>query len=185
MSDDTQVETDQREADQTDQTDEQQSQDELGDKGEKALKAERDARRKAEREARALRDKVAEFENANKSETEKAATERDAALKRAEAAEQKVRNSNARAAVYEAVGSTASPRAVFALIRDDLEFDDEDQPTNVTELIAREKKADPTLFRASGGSGDGGKTGDTEQRNFASPLERIAAGYERNSKARR
>lgn len=185
MADDTQVQTDQREADQTDQTTADQTDatsDDLGDKGQAALKAERDARKKADRELKALQAKVAEFENANKSEAEKAAAERDAAIKRADAAEQKVRSSNARSAVYEAVGVTASPRAIYALIRDDLEFDDDDEPTNVAELIAREKKADPTLFRASAGINDGGAR-DSDTRELSPGLDRLTHAYATSSKS--
>jgi len=111
------------------------------------------------KESAAYRKRAEEYENANKSEIQK----RDDALKaseqRATAAEQRYRAANARTAVTDAVGTTASPRAIYALIRDDLEFDDDGEPVNVTALIAREKKADPSLFRAANGSGDGGAGG--------------------------
>lgn len=186
MSDDatTQDQSTEREA-QTDDQSADTQQEELGEKGQAALKAERDARRKAERELKAINERLAEFENRDKSATEKAASERDAAVKRAEAAEQKIRTANGRIAVSEAVGTTASPRAVFALIRDDIEYDDDDQPVNIADLIAREKKADPTLFRAANGSGDGGATSSSAPKEYATATDRLSAGYANSSKAKR
>jgi hypothetical protein len=141
-----------------------------------ALDKERKAARDAAKQVKALQAKLDEIENAGKPESEKLSRERDAAIQRAEAAEQRIRTANARTAVYEAVGSLASPRAVFALIKDDLDFDDDDMPTNVTDLIAREKKADPTLFRAAAGSGDGGKGGNVANTNDINATIRRMAG---------
>lgn len=61
----------------------------LGDSGKKALAAERSARRAAEKQAAELAAKVKEFEDASKSETEKAAARAEAAEERAKAAEAK------------------------------------------------------------------------------------------------
>ncbi len=159
--------------------------DELGEKGQAAIKAERDARRRAERDLKALQSRLAELEGKDKSDVERLTGERDAAGKRAEEALTKLRNANARTAVYDEVGSLASPRAIYALIRDDVEFDDEDQPTNVAELIAREKKADPSLFRAAAGSGDGGARSSDTKPDFKNPLERLSHAYASNTEAKR
>jgi hypothetical protein len=150
-----------------------------------ALDKERKAARDATRQMRDLQRQLDEIKNAGKPEEER----REAALKQAEeraaAAEQKVRTANARVAVSDAVGTTASPRAIFALIRDDLEYDDDDQPTNLADLIAREKKADPSLFRAAAGSGDGGATSASAPKEYATPTERLSAAYGTIGKARR
>src|SRR5690606_38850710 len=53
----------------TDQQQQQADTDSLGDKGEKALKAERDARGKAERELKALNARIAELENRSEEHT--------------------------------------------------------------------------------------------------------------------
>ena len=141
-----------------------------------ALEKERKAARDATRQLRDIQKKLDDIENAGKPESEKLVRERDDAIQRAEAAEQRIRSANARTAVYEAVGTAASPRAVFALIKDDLEFDEDDQPTNVDELIAREKKADPGLFRAAAGRGDGGHRGGTAP-DVKPGVDRIRQAY--------
>ena len=169
----------------TDQTTDEQA-DELGEKGQAALKAERDARRKAEREAKALAARVAEFENANKSDAEKTAAALDAATKRADAAEQRLRDANARVAVTEAAQkvNAISVRAVLKLIEDDLDYDDEGEPTNVDALIAQARKDEPSLFRHAGGSADGGKTGTTTPE--AQPgIDRIRQAYATSSTSAR
>lgn len=142
-----------------------------------ALEKERKDRKQAQKDMKALQDRIDAIESEGKPESEKLSRERDAAIQRAEAAEQRIRTANARTAVYEAVGSLASPRAVFALIRDDLDFDDDDMPINVADLIAREKKADPTLFRAAAGSGDGGKGGSSPTTDDMNAQMRKALGY--------
>lgn len=120
-----------------------------------AQKQIRDARKDAEK----ARLKVQEFEDANKTEVERSATAAKAAEERATAAEQRLQTANARVAVTDAAtkANATSIKAVFALVRDDLEFDDAGEPTNVAELIAQARKDEPTLFRASSGSGDGSK----------------------------
>jgi hypothetical protein len=171
MADESQDQTDQREADQTDQTTDQtdESTDELGDKGEKALKAERDARRKAERELKALNTRLAELENAGKSEDEKQSAALKAAEDRATALEARIRDTNARSAVTDAAtkANAVSTKAVYALIRDDIEFDDDGEPTNIADLIKAAKADEPSLFRASAGSGDGGKGGTPDKANLS------------------
>jgi hypothetical protein len=148
----------------------------------KKLRSEAQSLRKRLKDAES---KVQEIADAGKSEDEKQQAALASAVERAEAAERRFRESNARSVVYEAVGSLASPRAVFALIRDDIEYDDEDQPTNVAALIARERKADTTLFRAAGGSADGGVSTQNTSQEFSSPTERLSSAYDKLSKARR
>lgn len=115
--------------------------------------------RKLRKENATARKRLEEFENAGKTELER----RDAALKaaedRASTLEGRLRDLSARSAVTDAStkANAISPRAVYALIQSDLEFDDEGKPTNVDALIKQAQKDEPSLFRAAAGSGDGGK----------------------------
>ena len=167
MPESTDTLTDQRDADVQDATDQQTDStqtteaDDLGEKGTAALKAERDARKKAERDLKALRTRLDELENAGKSEDEKRQAALKAAEDRATAAESRYRAAIGRAAVTDAASKAGaiSAKAVYALIRDDIDFDDDGEPTNIDALVAAAKKDEPSLFRAAAGSGDGGKGG--------------------------
>lgn len=123
-----------------------------------ALKAERDARRKFEREYKATAARLTEFEDANKSDLEKLLGERDA-LKAALAQEQaRVRAVQTEAVVRdaaEAAGST-NPRLVWRLVKDDLELDEAGKPINLGEAIAQAKADAPQLF-GPGGKADAGR----------------------------
>lgn len=136
--------------------------------------------RKLRKENAGYRKKVDEFEEAGKSELEKAIGERDSLLKQLEAERQRSRGLTARNAVADAAGkaNAISTNAVYALIRDSIEYDDESgEPTNVAALIAQAKKDEPSLFKAANGSGDGGRggaaTGDETDMNA---MLRAAAG---------
>lgn len=175
---------------QSDQTDDQSldtQQDELGEKGQAAIKAERDARKKAERDLKVANTRLAEIDSADKSDAEKTSAALKAAEERATAAELRLRDANARVAVSDAAtnAKAISVRAVYALIRDDLEFDDDGEPTNVDALVKASIKAEPSLFRAANGSGDGGVTSSTAQKEYASNADLLSAGYAQSSKARR
>lgn len=151
------------------------------------LRKERDRAKKAERDLKALQAKVAEFENRDKSETEKLASERDAAAKRAEEHERRWRDAVGRTAVYEAAGkaNAVSARAVYALIRDDLEFDDEGEPTNVDALIKTAKADEPAMFRAAAGSANGGSRDSDTKREFSNPIDRMSSAYSNKAGATR
>ena len=148
-----------QQADQTAGTDDQSADDVSG------LKSALDKERKAARDAtKALKDaqaRISEFENRDKSDTERLTAERDALKEQAETALQKLQTANARAAVTEAAtkANAVSPRAVFALIREDIRYDDDGEPTNVAALLKAAQADEPSLFRKSGGKGDGGETG--------------------------
>ncbi len=182
MSDDqtTNDQTDERDADVTDQSTENatESSNDLGDKGAAALKAERDARRKAEKDLKALQAKVAEFENKDKTETEKSQAAQKAAEERAAAAESKARSFAARVAITDAATklNAISLKAVIAMVTPDLDYDDDGEPTNVTALLAQLKKDEPQMFKASQGSGDGGKGQDRASKTDINTALRGVAG---------
>lgn len=132
-----------------------------------ALKAERTKAKNADRDLKAIRTELDTIKNAGKSDEERRDADLKTAQARADAAEQRLQTANARVAVTDAAtkANATSIKAVFALVRDDLEFDDEGEPTNVAELIAKAKRDEPTLFRASSGSGDGAKGRDSPPPN--------------------
>ncbi len=118
--------------------------------------------RKLRNENAKARKQIEGFENANKTEIQKRDDALKAADQRATAAEQRLRDANARSAVTDAAtkANAISTRAVYALIRSDLEFDDETgEPTNVAALLKAAQRDEPSLFRAANGSGDGGAGG--------------------------
>ncbi len=166
------------------QDDQHQNQnDELGEKGQAAIKAERDARKKAERDLKSAQTRLSELEGRDKSDVERLTGERDAAAKRATDTETRLRDANARSAVADAAGkvNAISTRAVYAMIRADLEFDDDGDPTNVDALIKQAQKDEPSLFRAAAGSGDGGRR-DSNDREISPGLDRLTYAYEKNSR---
>lgn len=139
------------------------------------------------KENAANRKRVEDFENANKTELDKREDALKQAEERATAAETRLQDANARNAVNEAATrvNAVSVNAVYALVRSSIEFDDDGEPTNIADLIAAAKKDEPALFRAAGGTGDGGKSGTGNDREISAGLDRLAAGYEKNSKAHR
>jgi len=155
-----------------------------------ALEKERRTARDAAKQLKTLQKQFDDLTNAGKTEEErreatlttaqKQATE---AEERATVAETKLRDANARSAVTDAAttANAISVRAVYALVRDGLEFDDDGEPTNVDALIARAKKDEPSLFRASNGSADGGKT-TTGNREVKPGMDRLTYAYETQSK---
>lgn len=155
-----------------DQTNDQQNQDQKqdDDKAEgqqddpaaglkSALDKERDARKAADKELKDLRAKIAKLEAKDQTDVERLTGERDTLLQRVTDLEQRNRATAGKVVALEAArkANAIAPNAVYALIRDDLEFDDADAPTNVDALIANARKAEPSLFQASSGSGDGGR----------------------------
>jgi hypothetical protein len=133
-----------------------------------------------------LEDRIAEFENRDKSETEKLASERDAAAKRAEEAERKQRASVGRVAVYDELPDTVVDKyAVYLLARDDLEFDDEGEPSNVAAVLKAVKQGHPKLFPAAAGSANGGSRDSDTKREFSNPVERMSSAYSSKAGAAR
>lgn len=75
-----------------------------------------------------------------------------------------------------------SPNAVYALIRDDLEYDDQGNPTNVSEVIDQLREREGRLFAHAAGHADGGPTGDVI--DAVDPISRMTAAYAANTKRR-
>jgi hypothetical protein len=112
-----------------------------------------------------VEDLISEYttlKDGQKTEFQRLEGERDTYRTKAEELEQRYRSAVASSAVKDAASAAGaiSPKAVYALIRDDVEFDDNGEPTNIADLIAQAQQDEPQLFRASGGSGDGGRGGN-------------------------
>jgi flagellar biosynthesis GTPase FlhF len=117
----------------------------------KALQAERKRANEAERKVKAADDaKLSETERLTKRVQELEAAETEA--------RRKVRDYETRDAVIEAAEAARarSPRRVYQLIRHDLTYDDDGQPTNLRKAIADAKAEFPELFLSATGSADGG-----------------------------
>lgn len=152
-----------------------------------ALDKERKAGREASKRAKSLEKELNDLKTTGQSEEEKARTAQKALEDRAVAAEQKLHDANARNAVTEAAtkANAVSINAVYALVRSDIEFDDDGEPTNIPDLIGAARKNEPALFRAAGGGLDGNKSGNGNEREISPGLDRLTAGYEQLSKAKR
>lgn len=127
---------------------------------------------KARKRAQAAEAKVAEFERANLSESEQAAqrlkdleTERDQAIKRA-----KQQSLRAEVVATATKLEFRNPSIAMKMIDlDDIEFDDQDNPTNVADVVAGLLEAEPYLSSkavkqnasADGGSGRHQQTAET------------------------
>jgi len=143
-----------------------------------ALKAERDARRKYEREFKATSSRLQEIENAGKSDLEKLIAERDAAIARANEQEARLRGIATEQAVRDAAekAGATNGRLVWRLIRDDLELDDAGQPVNLAAAIEAAKSDAPQLFGATGKS-DAGRQGAVNAPVSMTDLIRQRAGF--------
>lgn len=134
--------------------------------------------RETRKEAADHRTKLQKFEDRDKSELQKAqdavaaaAKERDEALTalRAERAERVVIAAASKA-------NAIRPDAVVRLVRDDIAYGDDGQPTNVDAVIVKAKKDYPELFRAAAGGADSGAGGTTPPALDMNARIRQAAG---------
>lgn len=111
------VETDPSEADpEGDPGEKPTGEDELGDAGRKALDQERRARREAEKARKALEEKLREFEDRDKSDSEKAAERLAAAEKRA--SENELRAMRAEVAMAKGLTAAQAKRLVGSTIEE-------------------------------------------------------------------
>lgn len=142
----------------TDQASEPSTIDSLPDWAKKEIRSLR-------KEAGTYRTRVKEFEDAQKTEAERQAEALKAAEERATQFEQRFRDANARTAVTDAAtkAGAVAPSLIYRAVRDDLQFDDDGNATNIAEVLDALKASEPQVFRAAGGSGDGGQGGQGPQ----------------------
>ena len=118
--------------------------------------------------------RVQKFETQNQTEAEKREAALAQAEERASTAESRYRKAVGRAAVAEEASRSGaiSPKAIHALIQDDIEFDDEGNPANVAGLIDKLRTEEPVLFRTP--SADGGKGKPVTNQDMNSLIRRAA-----------
>lgn len=125
-----------------------------------------------------LLDQYKTLRDANRTDRERLESELNTHKTRAEQAEQRLRDATARSAASDAASKAGaiSPKAVYALIRGDIEYDATGEPTNIADLIEQAKADEPQLFRAAAGSGDGGKGGASPNATDINQVFRQMAG---------
>lgn len=123
-----------------------------------ALEAERTARKRAEKASRDLQKRITALENAGKPEADQLKSQIDELKLERDSALTKLQTTAGRVAIIEAAVKAGSPKPglVYRLVRDNADFNDEYEVTNVAALISQAKTDAPELFRTSSGKGDGG-----------------------------
>lgn len=131
----------------------------LGDSGKAALDAERKARRDAERQLKTLdgqlktlTEQLKGYEDANKTELQKAADRAAAAEQTASQWQARFTDSTIRAAVTDAAvaASAIDPATIYALIRDGISLDDDGNPQGIEKAIGELRKSKSFLFSTPG-----------------------------------
>lgn len=148
-----------------------------------ALEKERADRKAAQRDIRALKKQIADLEKSGNGEGDEKSL--DDAIKRAEDAETRLREANARMAITAAAtkAGASNVEVVLTYVMSKAELDDDGNPLDVDDLIEDVKKEVPQLFTSYRvPSGDGGKKSVSKYE--PSPgVARIAHAYEQNARA--
>lgn len=132
-----------------------------------------------------LEGRLNEIEDGKLDELERAQKERDRIRGEYDSLVSSLKAERVSAQVLEASAKAGAiePGAIAKLVdMDSVEFDDERNPTNTSELVSEIKRAHPRLFQAAQGTGGGGER--DEDRNNVEPsssIDRMARGYARNA----
>lgn len=151
----------------------------------KALAAERKARKAAEKLAKDLQRKVDDAASKDQSDLDRTKGDLTKAQQALEEKEAKLRETVAKSAlISEATKANAlRPDAVYKLVKDDADFDDDGEITNAAALIQQARKDAPELFgRQQGGSGNGGARDQDDSDDKAFGVSRMRNAYEKSSK---
>lgn len=150
-----------------------------------ALTKERENRKTAQKDVRELRKRIADLEKGGKPENQGDADKLADAEKRAEEAEGRLREANARTAITTAASDAYAieATAIYPLVAGELDFDDDGEPTNIDDVIADAKERYPKLFRKAAGRGDGGKGNGADDTKVQPGIGRMRHAYEQNQKA--
>lgn len=111
--------------------------------------------------------KVSQFETANQSDEERRSAEYASLQERAERAEQALRVANGRTALFKEAGNAVSAEALYRYVKDDITFDDDGNPANISELVAQARESEPSLFHRGSADGAPRDTGNTMDINAA------------------
>lgn len=106
----------------------------LGDAGKAALEAERKARKAAEKAAREAEKRAKKLEDEKLSDEDKLKKRAEEGDRKSEKATAKLRMANLLTELSSADHGLVDPRAAIKLI-EDIEFDDDDEPTNVEDRV--------------------------------------------------
>lgn len=164
--------------------DDDESSDDDGGDDRAELKAALDKERKARRDAvKAQKALQRELDALKAGDGDGDSDKLTAAEQRAEAAERRLREATGRSAVMDAANeaNAIDLDVVYAMVRDELEYDDAGEPTNVEDVLEELQERKPKLFRHSKGRGDGGAGGDTKVEVLPG-VDRIRHAYEQNAK---
>lgn len=103
-----------------------------------------------------------QFEDAQKTELERITGERDTYLSELETLRATIRDTQAESAFLDAAqkANAVAPKTLFRAYKSDLEYDDDGAVTNLAAVIEKAQADEPTLFRQSTGSADGGRKGE-------------------------
>ena len=112
--------------------------------------------------------RLKEIEDAQKTEAERLQSERDEFRAKYETLAAQLRDTQAESAFLDAAqkANAVAPKTLFRAYKSELEYDDDGSVTNLAAVIEKAQADEPTLFRASTGSADGGRKGEA-------PTERL------------
>lgn len=110
------------------------AEDQLGDAGKAAIAAERERAKKAEKDLKAAQTRLKEIEDASLSETEKLKKEADEGKAALATANGKLQKANLISALAEK-GLTGAKGKAAAKLLEGVEYDDDDEPTNLDDVI--------------------------------------------------
>ena len=130
-----------------------QQADNLGDAGKAALTEERKARRDAEKQLKAAQAQLKAFEDANKTEAQKAADAAAQAQQAADTYRTRYEGMVVRTAVTDAAvaAKAIDPATVYALVKDDITLDDNGDAVGVDKAVAALVTSKPFLFNTTPG----------------------------------
>lgn len=130
--------------------------------------------KKLRRENASYRNKVKSFEDEQKTEAQRREDALQEAQDRAARAEERAQRATGKAAVMNLApkAGAISANAVYAMIAQSIEFDDDGEPTNVSDLLDKCREDEPDLFRTP--SGDGGKGAAVSNQDMNALIRRAA-----------
>lgn len=159
----------------------------LGDAGKEVIRKERE---RAANASKALKDtekllrdtskRLKDLEDKDKSDAQKLVDERDALREKVAALAVKAREANGREAVRSAAAKLGADAkrldVIWKIVRSDLAYGDDDEPSNLTEVLSALKSDHPEEFKPIVGKGDGGAGNNGNPKDDPNAALRRAAG---------
>lgn len=170
-----QSQTDSRQGAEQQQASEQTSElKEVKDLPDWAQKLIRDTRKESE----TYRKQVKQFEDSQKTDSEKLLSRAETAETELAKARSELRDIRSEETFVDAAtkANARSPRLLFRAYKSELAFDDDGKITNLDTVIQKAMKDEPDLFRKASGRGDGGRHSTTNQ-DIKPGVDRIRHAY--------